>query len=52
MVGGGTDIPASLNSVVVKSERFLSPDPKLDMIEKSIAALPAYIQPTSSHTAR
>ena len=38
----GTDIPASL-IFVVKSEHFLSPDPKLDVVEKSIAALPAYI---------
>ena len=27
----------------MKSEHFLSPDPKLDVVEKSIAALPAYI---------
>ena len=47
-VEDGTDIPASLIFVVVKSEHFLSPDPKLDVVDcldKSIAiaAFPAYI---------
>lgn len=40
------DCTASLISLVVKSECFLNPDPKLDVVDcldKSIAVFPAYI---------